>query len=154
METRSFAEPPGNWIIVAGLVISAISAFVPFHQAGYRLMVSVLLAGMLPYLVYAVAVPLLRGALTAIVGLALVVAHTWLVVSERFSGSIDYSDGLIYYVPVCMSIAVLPLAIIALRQPWHGTMKSELEADESGNHEAGGISKNLSRDEPELTQHS
>jgi hypothetical protein len=124
MNVQSFADPPGNWIIVVGLILSTLSAFVPFHEAGYRLMVGVLLAGMLPYLVYAVAVPLLGGAMTAIVGVALVIAHAWLVFSERFSGSVDYSDGMIYYVPMFMAIAVLPLAVVALRQPWSNKVES------------------------------
>jgi hypothetical protein len=127
METRSFADPPGNWVIVIGLVLSTLSAFVPFHEAGYRLMVGVMLAGMLPYLVYAIAVPLLRGAMTAIVGVALVIVHAWLVYSQRFSGGVDYSDGCIYYVPMFMAIAVLPLAVIALRQPWGNKVDSARE---------------------------
>jgi hypothetical protein len=132
METQSFADPPGNLVIVIGLVLSALSAFVPFHEAGYRLMIGVLLAGMLPYLVYAVAVPLLGGPLTAVVGVALVIAHAWLVISERYSSSVDYSDGMIYYVPMLMAVAVLPLAVIALRQPWGNRMKSAQE-DQAAN---------------------
>lgn len=118
MDIQSYAGGPGYWFIAYGLLLSCISAFVPFYEAGYTLMFSVLLAGLLPYLVYSVAVPLMRGSITTVVGIALVAAHTWLVINERFIGGADYSDGMIYYVPMALSVAVLPLAVAAFRRPW------------------------------------
>lgn len=125
MKSQSFSNPPCNCLIVAGLVLAALSAFVPFYTAGYRLMVGVLLAGMLPYLVYAIAIPLMRGMLTIVSGIVLVLVHAWLVVNERFIGGADYSDGLIYYVPILMAIAVVPLAVAALLKPWDNRVEHE-----------------------------
>jgi hypothetical protein len=72
---------------------------------------------MLPYLVYGIAVLLLRGALTTAVGLVIVIAHAWLVFNQRIIGDADYSNGLIYYFPMVMALAVLPLVVITLKKP-------------------------------------
>ena len=114
MESQSFANPAGWIIILYGLGLSFIAAFAPFFEAGYLLKVDVLLAGLSPYLVYAIAVPLLPGAITTSVGVILVAAHTGLVVAERFLDGADYSDGLIYIMPIIMAMLVTPLVIVAL----------------------------------------
>ena len=114
MESQSFANPTGWMIVLYGLGLSFIAAFAPFFEAGYLLKVDVLLAGITPYLVYAIAVPLLPGAITTTVGIVLVTAHTGLVVTERFLNGADYSDSLIYTVPIIMAVLVIPLVIVAL----------------------------------------
>ena len=114
MESQSYANPAGWIIVLYGLCLSFIAAFTPFFEAGYLLKVGVLLAGLSPYLMYAIAVPLLPGATTNTVGIILVVAHTWLVVAERFLDAADYSDGLIYTMPIIMAILVTPLVIVAM----------------------------------------
>jgi hypothetical protein len=114
MGSQSFANPAGWIIILYGLGLSFIAAFVPFFEAGYLLKVGVLLAGLFPYLVYAIAVPLLPGVITTSVGIVLVAAHTGLVVAERFLDGADYSDGLIYTMPIIMAVLVTPLVIVAL----------------------------------------
>jgi hypothetical protein len=116
MHAQSYANTPGYLFILIGIVLSTISALVPHFEAGYTLMTSVLVTGMLPYLVYGIAVPLLRGVLTTVVGLVIIVVHAWLVFNQRVLGNADYSDGLIYYVPMVMALAVLPLAVIALKK--------------------------------------
>jgi hypothetical protein len=78
----------------------------------------VLLAGMLPYLVYAIAAPLLERTTVIIAGLILLAVHLWLLVSERFIDAADYSDGRIYYVPLLLALALLPLLFRVLRKPY------------------------------------
>lgn len=114
MESQSFSNPTGWIIVLYGLGLSLIAAFVPHFETGYHLMFGVLLAGLFPYMVYAVTVPLLPGAITTAAGVILALAHTWLVVTERFIGSADYSNSMIYIIPIIMAILVIPLAIIAL----------------------------------------
>lgn len=114
MESQSFTNPAGWFIVLYGVGLSFIAAFAPFFGAGYLLKVDVLLAGLSPYLVYAIAVPLLPGAITTAVGSLLAVAHTGLVVAERFIGGGDYSSGLIYTVPIFLAILVTPLVIVAV----------------------------------------
>ena len=44
----------------------------------------------------------------------LAAAHTWLVVTERFIGGADYSNGLIFAVPIFLAILIAPLVFVAL----------------------------------------
>lgn len=105
-------------LIAIGITVSIAAAVVPHYTAGYTLMFGVLLAGLLPYLAYGVAVPFLRGWLLAITGTILVVLHAVVVVRERFLDNADYSDGVIYYVPLALTLAMLPLIFLALKKPW------------------------------------
>ncbi|MGD2053102.1 MAG: hypothetical protein PVG45_03260 [Gammaproteobacteria bacterium] len=110
------SNTPGYLFLLCGLLLSLISALVPHFEAGYKLMLSVFAAGILPYLVYGIAVPLWRNPVTTVTGLLLVVAHTWLVINQRFVAIVDYSDGMIYYIPAIISVALLPLALTAIKK--------------------------------------
>lgn len=114
MQSQSFSNPAGWGIILTGLALALVSAMTPHFGAGYLLKVDILLAGLLPYLVYSIAVPLLVGTVTTSVGIVLIALHTGLVISERFINGADYSDNMIYILPLIMSVAVLPLVVIAL----------------------------------------
>ena len=116
MHAQSYANTPGYLFLIIGLTLSFISAFVPFFEAGYKLMTSVLIAGMLPYLVYAIAVPLSRSTMTTMLGLVIVITHALLVFNERFIGNADYSDNIIYYGPIIIAVIVLPFVIIAIKK--------------------------------------
>jgi len=120
MHAQSYANAPGYSFIIIGLVLSLISALVPHFETGYRLMISVFVAGLLPYIVYGIAVPLLRGSLTTSVGLVIAVAHAWLVFNQRIIGHADYSDGLIYYGPMLLALLALPLIVIAIKRTGSG----------------------------------
>jgi hypothetical protein len=116
MQAQSYLNVPGYLILLTGLILSLISALVPHFEAGYRLTVSVFVAGMLPYLVYGIAVPLMRGAVTTVTGVIIVLVHAWLVINERFVANADYSDARIYYIPVILSIVVLPVVAAAINK--------------------------------------
>ena len=116
MHARSYANAPGYAFIIIGLVLSLISAFVPHFETGYRLALDVLVAGLLPYMVYGIAVPLMRGSLTTATGLLIVVVHAWLVFNERIIGHAYYSDGLVYFGPMLLSLVALPLMVVALKK--------------------------------------
>ena len=116
MQAQTDSNPVGYIVILVGLFLSAVSAVVPHFQAGYNLMASVLFTGMLPYIVYGITVPLLRSTLMTVAGLVLVVAHGWLVLTQRIAGNGDYSDGTIYFVPIVLSVLLLPLVGLALKQ--------------------------------------
>jgi len=111
-------RPAAYWVIVAGLLLSFVSAVVPFYSAGYKLLYGVMLAGLLPYLIYAIAAPLLNARLILAVGLALLGVHGWLVISDRFVGGADYSGGMIYYVPLLLALALVPLPVMVLRKSY------------------------------------
>ena len=117
MAIPAHTSASGYAIIIAGLVLVFISALVPFYNSGYQLKVDVILAGLLPYLSYGIAVVLLHRRVTTVVGVVLLGAHAWLVVRERFIDNADYSDFMIYYVPIVLALLLIPLVIMALRQP-------------------------------------
>jgi hypothetical protein len=117
-ETRAAGAAAVAAVVAAGLVLALLSALVPFFDAGYVLQYRVLLIGMLPYLVYGVAAPLLPRGLAMLSGVLLLAAHAWLVVGERFIDGADYSDGLILYVPLLLTLVLSPLLLLALRRPY------------------------------------
>jgi len=116
MHAQSYANTPGYLFIMIGLMLSLISALVPHFEAGYRLTLSAFVAGMLPYLIYAIAVPLLRSTLTTSIGLIIVIAHAWLVFNERIIGHADYSNGMIYYGPLLITALAAPLVVIVFKR--------------------------------------
>jgi hypothetical protein len=115
---NEYSPMPGYAIIIAGVVLAFISAVIPFYNAE-QLNIGVLMAGLLPYMVYGFAVVLLRHPLTIITGLVLLFLHGWLVYHERFELNADYSSGMIYLVPIALALVLITLAAVALRQPWH-----------------------------------
>jgi len=108
----------GYGFIIAGTVLSIVSAIVPFYTAGYQLQFAVLMAAITPYLVYGLAVYWLRRPITIVAGALLLAAHLGLVVHERFIEGADYSDPAIYVVPLAFAALLVPLLVVALRQPW------------------------------------
>lgn len=119
MHAQTFANTPGYIFILIGLILSLASAFLPFYGAGYRFMASILIAGMTPYLVYGLAVPISRSVTTTVTGLVIVIAHAWLVINERIN-STSPDDNLIYTGPLIIAIAALPVVMVIIRQ----TLKS------------------------------
>ncbi len=109
--------------IAAGILLAFISALIPHYNAAYYLSISVFLAGVLPWLVYSIAVPLMHTSVTFVCGLLLLAVHGWLVVSERFMSAQPYESNLIYVVPLAMSLLLLPLAIAAARTSWKKMMQ-------------------------------
>jgi lysylphosphatidylglycerol synthetase-like protein (DUF2156 family) len=114
-------------IVVLGCILASMSAFVPHYNNGYLLMISVLLAGISPYLVYAIAIPYLSSSLLIITGLLLIVAHGWLVFTYRYAQPVDYSDHWIYYGPLLLAVAVLPLVYCAMRVPYAGHVEPKAD---------------------------
>jgi hypothetical protein len=105
-------------VILLGCGLAFLSAVVPHYEAGYYLMTGVLLTGLLPYLVYALAAALMKGPLVLAGGLLILVLHGILVVSERVLAGAGYESGMIYYGPLLLAILGLPLLLRALREPW------------------------------------
>lgn len=114
MSTDYDFRPVAYVIIAIGCVLAAISAVVPHYDAGYALMFSVFMAGILPYYVYGCLTGMLRGWALIIPGLAVVTIHVWLTVTLRFLGFEDgYTGEMIYYGPVLLAVCVLPAGIAA-----------------------------------------
>jgi len=107
VHAQTYTNTPGYLFIVIGLILSFLSAFVPFFEAGYRLMTSILITGMV--------VPLSRGMMTTIIGLDIVIAHALFVTNERIIGKANYDDGMIYYGPMIIAVIALPLVAITIK---------------------------------------
>lgn len=117
-DTAKRADSFSTGIIVAGIVLSASAAIIPQYSY-HKLMFGVLLAGLLPYVVYGFAAAFLNTTLSLAAGLTLLVIHAGVVISERFVSDINYSDGTVYYVPLILAALLIPLLIMAARKPWH-----------------------------------
>lgn len=116
---REQAKIFGLVVVIIGLLLSFISSVVPFFTSGYHVMAGVLFAGIVPYLIYGLVVVMLPDVLTIIVGVVLLVVDSWLVISERFINGANYSGGTIYYVPIVLTISLIPLVFLAARAAWH-----------------------------------
>ena len=114
MKAQSAGSAAGYVLIIIGIMLSLVSALLPHFHTGYRLDIGVFVAGIAPWLVYALIVPLRHNAFTVICGLVLLGAHAWLVTSERFSGEMPYVDNLIYQAPLAMAVLLIPLLIYTL----------------------------------------
>ena len=111
MESQHYANRPGWTIVLYGTILSFVSAFTSFTVTGYLFKGDIFLAGLFPYLIYAIAVPLLPGIATTITGITLAALHTSLVVSVRF---LEFSNNLIYTIPIVIAILLIPLAVVAV----------------------------------------
>ena len=113
------------WMLAAGAVLAFISGLVPQSAMGHELWVSVILAGLVPYIVYAMTFPHLRGSALTVPGAALVLIHAGLVANQRFLNFNGYEDGLIYTVPLVLAVIMAGLVVWALLnrdpmgRPWH-----------------------------------
>lgn len=116
MHAQTYANPVGYLFIIVGVLLSVVSALVPHFESGYRLITSIFIAGILPYIVYGFAVPLIRGPVTTMTGLVVTAMHAMLVADQRFIRNADYSDVIVYYVPMAIALAALPLLVIAVRK--------------------------------------
>lgn len=101
---------PAAYIIVAlGVSLAFIAAVVPHYDAGYRLDLPVLLAGLAPYLVYSLFTGFVRDNWLCAGGALLLLFDLAFKVRERFLQYDGYADGLIYTAPL---IAAGVLALI------------------------------------------
>ena len=100
-------------LIAVGCVLAAITAVVPNYVAGYKLMFSIFMAGIVPYYVYGCLSGMLRRWSSIIPGLAVVAGHLWLTVTQRFLGYDGYDEDTIYFGPVLLALLALPAGIAA-----------------------------------------
>ena len=105
-------------VISGGLVLSFLSGLTPHFTAGYRLDFAVIFAGLLPYIVYGSAAPVLARAIGSVSGMLLLLAHVALVAGVRLAHIGDHSNSMLIYFPVLLAVLMLPLVFLAQRQPY------------------------------------
>ncbi|RRQ20797.1 hypothetical protein [Thiohalobacter thiocyanaticus] len=119
-------------IYALGVLLSFVSALVPQPAMGFELAVSVLLAGLLPYVIHAFTLPFLQGMALSLPALVLVAVHAWLVVTQRVMDFQGYADGRIYSVPLVLTLVMIGLLVWALRKqpmgrPWGPQSRHSLD---------------------------
>lgn len=102
------------WMLAAGAVLAFISGLVPQPAMGHELWVTVILVGLVPYIVYGMTFPHLRGPALTVPGAALMLIHAGLVINQRFLNFNGYEDGLIYTVPLVLAVIMAGLVVWAL----------------------------------------
>ena len=121
-------RPAAYLLIVAGILLAALSAVIPHFDAGHRLASDVFVVGILPYVVYGALTEVLRGWRLLLPGALIVPVHAWLTVSERYLAFDEFESGAVYIVPLVLTVIVLPLAILAGRFLNRKPARSELSA--------------------------
>lgn len=122
---RSFAYG----IIALGTLLSFAAAFVPHFAAGYRLHVGALLAGLLPYLVYAAFSDAVRGWALLATGALLLGIDLGVKIPERFLHYDGYASGRIYYAAIIVTLAIIVVLGIAARREnrWWGEKDKKID---------------------------
>lgn len=103
-------RPAAYLIILFGLGLAAAAALVPFYHVAYLLEPGILLAVLMPFLLYGLFIESLRGSWLLATGLLLLAANLVLVAFERYLRYDGYADDLIYWVPTLAAVVVLPIA--------------------------------------------
>lgn len=103
-------RPAAYLIILLGLGLAAAAALVPFYHVAYLLEPGILLAVLMPFLLYGLFIESLRGSWLLATGLLLLAANLVLVAFERYLRYDGYADDLIYWVPTLAAVVVLPIA--------------------------------------------
>ena len=103
-------RPAAYLIILLGLGGAAAASLVPFYHAGYVLEPGVLLAVLMPFLLYGLFIESLRGPWLLASGLLLLAACLALVISERYLHYNGYADDLIYWAPTLAAAIMLAIA--------------------------------------------
>jgi len=101
-------------VVALGAALAFAAAVVPHYTAGYRLDLPLLLAGLAPYLVYAVLTVYLHGARLLAAGGALLALELPLRLPLRLLRD-GYPDGLAYAVPLVAAGALVVVLALAAR---------------------------------------
>src|SRR3569832_1612432 len=103
-------RPAAYLIILLGLGLAAAASLVPFYHVAYLLEPGILLAVLMPFLLYGLFIESLRGSWLLATGLLLLAANLVLVAFERYLRYDGYTDDLIYWVPTLAAVLVLTIA--------------------------------------------
>ena len=108
----------GYLILLAGVLLSFAAAVVPHFSGAYQLMFGVLVAQLVPYMIYVPAVMRLDDLAVQVAGALLLMVHGVLVLVLRFVEGGEYDGVTIVAVPLLAALLLLPLMVRAARAPW------------------------------------
>jgi hypothetical protein len=101
-------RPLAYWIVIAGCVLSFAVAVVPNYGAGYKLDITVLITGLLPYFVYGTLTETLKGWVLAAPGVVLLVSDALLRIPARLTYQYDFAGDTVYLVSLLWGLLILP----------------------------------------------
>ena len=107
-----------NAVIVLGTVISVTVAFEPHFSSAYRLHFDVLIANILPYLLFAWLAVMAKGVLTNVVGVALVAAHLVMLMNPELINAIWPAVAEKYSAPLVLALLLVPLLVVFRKPDW------------------------------------
>jgi hypothetical protein len=110
-------------IIVLGGLLSFAAAVVPFYNDSDKLLVTLLVVGLTPYVVYGLFTDVVRGWPLLIAGMLVFGIDLGVAIPGRFVHFDGYAGNAIYYAPLLSTFVILPviLGIGARREKrWRG----------------------------------
>lgn len=113
MQGQADFRRSAHFFIAFGIALSFAAAVVPFFTSGHVLRLGVLLAGVLPYVVYGFLSNRERGRPLLVVGMLLIAGDLLVKIPERFLHYDGYASGLIYYWPFAATLVVALVPSIA-----------------------------------------
>jgi hypothetical protein len=118
-------------VIALGVMLSFVVAVVPHYTTGHVLLLSVALAGLLPYVVYGLFIDMVRGWLLLITGVLIFGVDLGVKIPERFLHYDGYASGVIYYAPFISTLAAIVLLGIGARKEkrWQGEVATGKDSD-------------------------
>lgn len=100
------------YIVVAfGCALAMATAVIP-HYEHHALWFSVLLIGVMPYLIYLVLTEIHPSTALILGGLAVLGIDAIVKFFQRFVAFDQYASGAIYYIPIVASIVILIIAVL------------------------------------------
>lgn len=106
-------------IIAIGMLLSLFAAIMPYYPPAYQLRLSVLITGWIPYLVFGLPAALLRRTITPLAGAFVMLVHLLAVLVTRGAVDANTVHSALYWVPLGLATLLIPLAVAAVREPWH-----------------------------------
>lgn len=117
MHQQRLFNPLSLVIVALGIALAFLVAAVPHYTSGYHLRGGLLLAGLLPYVIYGMAAAMRSDGPVAAGGLVILVPHALLVILKPATEAGTVAPPL-YYGPLLLSLVALALLAWAMRTPW------------------------------------
>lgn len=116
MNIKSYLQNLIYLVNAIGCILALTTAVVP-HYGHHKLWFSVLAVGLLPYLVFFVATQINAHKTFIVAGLAMLCVDSAVKMVERLISFDHYANGLIYYVPLMVTVAIVAMFFYGRPQP-------------------------------------
>ena len=111
MDTDVDMRPVAYAIIGLGCLMSFATAVVPHFSAGHKLLVSVLILGITPYVVYGALTEILTGWSLVAPGVLILAVDAATRLPERWFAVEDFPSTAVYLAPIWLIFLILPIGV-------------------------------------------